>query len=219
MIEDRTRSFIRRNHWTSPAEIVRACARQYYVDRWDNQPCRPYVIVEKEALVSVFERVCSEFDVPLLAARGYPSMSVLREFAEQDLIPAREAGQNIVLFHFGDHDPSGIDMSRDLIDRLSVFMDSDDWSLERLALNMQQVLKQRPPPNPAKTTDKRFVAYARQFNTRSSWELDALPPSYLEELAKNAIEGVVEWDQWEKSGEEIKAGREKISEVASQLEA
>lgn len=166
----------------------------------------------------MFERVCYKYDVPLLAARGYPSMSVLREFAEKDLLPASMADQSIVIFHFGDHDPSGIDMSRDLLDRLSIFLGSDDWSLERLALNHQQVLDKRPPPNPAKTTDQRFAAYARQFNTRSSWELDSLPPSYLEELAKNAIEGVIQWDQWEKSGREIDEGKKKILKLAKQLE-
>lgn len=219
MIEDRTRSFIRRSGWYSPAQIVRACANQFHMHMWENQPRRVYVIVEKEALVSVFQRVCHKYDVPLLAARGYPSMSVLRDFAETDLVPAREAGQDIVLFHFGDHDPSGIDMSRDLIDRLSVFLGSDDWNLERLALNYDQVLEKRPPPNPAKTTDIRFKAYARQFKTNSSWELDSLPPTYLEKLASDAIEEVIEWDLWEKTTTKISDGRTKISEVADQLEA
>lgn len=217
MIEDRTREFIVRPHWDSPGSIVSACAKQFHMDMWDNQNIRPFVVVEKEALVNVFEGVCHSYDVPLLPARGYPSMSVVREFAENTLLPAIYQGQEVILFHFGDHDPSGIDMTRDLMDRLSLFI-SGDMNIERMALNMPQIVKLNPPPNPAKTTDKRFASYAKTFGTNKSWELDALPPSYLEKLAKDAIEGVIEWDQWEKRQKEISSGRDKIAKVASKLE-
>src|SRR5262245_79186 len=37
MIRDRGRNMIQNSHWTSPAQIVDACARQFRIDRWDNQ--------------------------------------------------------------------------------------------------------------------------------------------------------------------------------------
>lgn len=71
-IEDRTRSFEQRGRWNSPQEILRASANQYHTDPWATQDRRVFLVVEKEALVGVFQRVCHEFDVPLLAARAPP---------------------------------------------------------------------------------------------------------------------------------------------------
>jgi hypothetical protein len=79
-----------------------------------NKGKRVFVIIEKEALVGVLQRTCNERDIPLLAARGYPSGSVLREFAINQLIRATRKGQECHVIHLGDHDHSGIDMSRDL---------------------------------------------------------------------------------------------------------
>jgi hypothetical protein len=219
-IEDRTREFIRNSHWESPGHIVRAVANQYDQDRWVEQDYRVFLVVEKEALVSVFERPCRTYGVPLLAARGYPSISVIREFAEEDIIPALSAGQQCILLHFGDHDPSGIDMSRDLVDRITDFVGDDEsaWTLERCALNMDQIRSQNPPANPAKKTDKRFEIYYRKFNTQSSWELDALSPTFLSNLAEEQIKQYIDFEKWNDTIEEVQKCRERLSKVAEKLD-
>lgn len=213
MIEDRTREFVTRSRWTSPAAIVSACASQYHEDMWEPQDHRVFVIIEKEALVSVLERVCRNYDVPLLAARGYPSVSVLREFASQHV---RLADQQIQIIHLGDHDPSGMDMTRDLISRISMLSGYDDFELDRIALNMDQIEELNPPPNPAKTTDARFKAYRAEFGS-SSWELDALPPTYLEELVEGKIKSFIDEDRWAESEARVYEGREKLNQIAEQL--
>lgn len=219
MIEDRTRAFERRSRWDSPADIVGACARQFHMDMWENQASRVFIVVEKEALVSVFEGVAREYDCPLLAARGYASMSVLRSFAEHDIKQTIEDGKRVVLIHFGDHDPSGLDMTRDIEDRLNVFgCDPDMWDIKRLALNMDQVRKHKPPPNPAKQTDSRFREYAKRFGTKS-WELDALKPNVLVGLARAAIVEEIDNDSWQERVAEIDAGKAKIAEAAEGMEA
>ncbi|WP_321798440.1 hypothetical protein [Burkholderia sp. BCC1988] len=147
MLEDRTRSFVRRGRWTSPTSIIEACAEQYHQDMWVGQSRRVFVIVEKEALVGVLERVCHRYDTPLLAARGYPSSTVLREFAINDILPAMREGQSGLVLHLGDHDPSGIDMTRDLLERLRTF-GGHTFDLKRIALNIQQVEELQPPRKP-----------------------------------------------------------------------
>src|SRR5258707_4874441 len=122
-IVDRTRSLRALPHWDSPSEIVESCAAQFNVDRWEGQPYRPEVWIEKDALVGVFERVCRELDVPLLSCRGYTSQSEMwgasqRMLAHSRNRNGRRTGQTPIVFHFGDHDPSGKDMSRDIVDRL-----------------------------------------------------------------------------------------------------
>jgi hypothetical protein len=163
-IEDRTREFIRRTRWQSPAAILRAVAAQYHEDMWTGQAVRPFVIVEKEALAGVLEGVCNELDTPLLAARGYPSGTVIREFCVDDIKPYVRRGQGVLIIHLGDHDPSGIDMTRDLSERIALFAETKRAvRLVRIALNMPQIEERRPPENPAKTTDSRYKDYLEKY--------------------------------------------------------
>lgn len=215
-IEDRTRAFIRRSRWTSGGDILAGCAQQFHMDMWANQSSRVFIIVEKEALAGVLERSAKTFDAPLLAARGYPSSSVLREFALADLIACRRNKQTAQILHLGDHDPSGIDMSRDLCDRLELFSGAR-VSFERIALNMDQIEDQQPPPNPAKTTDARFQSYAEQYG-EESWELDALSPAYLNELVEEKVRAFIDEAAWDERKEEIEAIRSKLEDVAQRFD-
>jgi len=210
-IEDRTRAFIERSHWTSGRQILYGAARGYHEDLWLGQESRVFVVVEKEALAGVLERVCHEYDMPLLPARGYPSASTLREFAKERIIGAT---RQIVVLHLGDHDPSGIDMTRDLIDRLNTFTrDSVDIELKRIALTMEQVEEVNPPANPAKQTDARFESYRAQFGDES-WELDALSPTYLHSLVEDNVLPYIDIEQWEAAKERIERIKARISKLA-----
>lgn len=216
-IEDRTRAFDTRSRWDTGGQILQAVASQFHMDMWKNQPSRPFVIVEKEALAGVLEPICREMDIPLLAARGYPSVSVLRDFAKHVLLPLRlREGQPALLLHLGDHDPSGIDMTRDLIDRLTL-LTRGRVRLERLALNMDQVDEQQPPPNPAKVTDSRFAVYQTLFGDES-WELDALQPAYLAGLVRTAVDDVRDTDIWDERLEEIEAVKSRLNIAASEFD-
>jgi len=218
-IEDRTREFLRRSRWRGGAHALESIASQFHMDLWDNQSTRPFVIVEKEALVSVFERVCRRYDVPVLAARGYPSVSVVREFVVNDMLDTLYRGQNILVLHFGDHDPSGIDMSRDLKDRFNLFLEGEmgNFDFKRMALNMEQIDELRPPENPAKVTDSRFDSYQRIYGS-SSWELDALPPSYLERLVEDEVNSVIDDDAWATKRDEIDDIQTRIRKAAEGFE-
>lgn len=218
-IEDRTRAFVRRSRWDSGRQILQSAAQSFHMDMWDNQDVRPFVIIEKEALVGVLQGVCHKYDVPVLAARGYPSGTVLREFAVQDLIP--NGHQQIAIIHLGDHDPSGIDMSRDLHERIAMFAGSKldaDIEFKRIALNMDQIEERQPPPNPAKSTDSRFAEYRRTYGSES-WELDALPPSYLVELVENQILDYLNDVAWTIREEHIEGIREKLTKTAKEFKA
>lgn len=184
-IEDRTRNLRGNGHWEDPAAIISGCANGYGIDLWEGQKYRPEVWIEKDALVGVIERVCSRLDVNYFACRGYSSQSEqwragrrLRRYAHD--------GQTPVVIHLGDHDPSGIDMTRDNDDRLSMFAAESFVWVKRVALNMDQIEQYGPPPNPAKMTDSRFEDYVSQFG-EECWELDALEPKVIEDLIEREI--------------------------------
>ncbi len=214
-IVDRTRELRSLSHWDDPSDIVEACSKQFHSDIWEGQPYRPEVWIEKDALVGVFERVCNELDVPLLSCRGYTSQSEMW-VAAQRLLKYRKQKQTPIIFHFGDHDPSGKDMSRDIQDRLQMFTNKL-LDFERLALNMDQVEEYDPPPNPAKITDSRANAYIAEFGGES-WELDALEPSVLEALVRESIEKIADADRLEEAKKQQEKHRETLALIADQFE-
>lgn len=183
-IEDRGRNLISNSHWDNPGQIIRAAYSSFQLDHWKGQDFRVEVWIEKEALIGVIAPICEELDVSYFACKGYVSLSEMWN-ASQRLIEASEDGQDPVIIHLGDHDPSGIDMSRDIYDRQRIF--NNFLTVERIALNMDQIEEYGPPPNPAKLTDSRSNSYVSNYG-HDSWELDALEPRKLRELIKNTVE-------------------------------
>ena len=192
-IEDRTRGVVEQSHWGSPEDVIAAAAAGYARNKWEGQPCHVEVWVEKEALAGVFERICEELDVSWLACRGYVSQSEMWRAARRLLLHEKSLRRTIIL-HFGDHDPSGIDMTRDIQERLAMFGSSA--SVLRMALNFDQVEQYSPPPNPAKATDSRFEEYRERFGDES-WELDALEPRVLVSLVREGITSVLQTQLWD----------------------
>lgn len=194
-IEDRGRNLLSWRNWDNPGQAVREAAQRYRIDKWDDQPVRVEVWVEKQALEGVVGRGCDEWDCPYLACKGYMSQSEMWAAARR--FAGYSAGnQTPVIIHLGDHDPSGIDMTRDIDDRLDLF--ESPMEVKRIALNMDQVDEQQPPPNPAKMTDSRYEGYLMEFGDES-WELDALEPSYLIALIGETISGLVDIDLWDEA--------------------
>lgn len=186
-IEDRTRNLRGAFHLDNPAEAIQEAYESFRLDKWAPQPNRVEVWVEKDALAGVVSRVCSRNDVNYFACRGYVSQSEMYDAARR-IARYIKGGQSVTLLHLGDHDPSGIDMTRDIIDRLEMFLEGmeTDLKVDRLALNWAQIEIYNPPPNPAKTTDSRFNGYAEEFGDES-WELDALEPSVIDQLIEDNI--------------------------------
>ena len=183
-IEDRTRSLSGNSHWHNPTQIVTAAHGSFMLDRWKDQENYVEVYVEKDALIGVVGRICRELDVFFMSCRGYTSQSAMWRSAQR-MASKQEDGKDVTLIHLSDHDPSGVDMTRDLDDRLRVF-DVYGVQVIRLALTMTQVNRYGPPPNPTKLSDSRSPDYIAQFGL-DSWELDALDPAVISDLIKDEI--------------------------------
>ena len=211
-IQDRTRNLKRNSHWSSPGQIIRSAASGYEIDKWADQAYRPEVWIEKDALLGVIEGVCVEDDVPYFSCRGYNSQSEMWA-ASQRMLRSAGDGQQPIVFHLGDHDPSGKDMTRDIEDRLEIFCGTGAIELQRLALNMPQVQEYNPPPNPAKVTDSRAADYIAKYGDES-WELDALEPAVLVELVREAIDSIRNHPAWDEAKAEEEEGRRLLQKTA-----
>ena len=214
-IVDRTRNLQKLAHWEAPSDIISACANQYRIDKWADQPYRVECWIEKDALVGVIEGVCNELDIPFFSCRGYTSQSEMWSAAMR-LKSHRKGKQTPLILHLGDHDPSGKDMTRDITDRLSEFS-GGIVEVRRLALNMPQVEHYNPPPNPAKITDSRAEGYIAEFGDES-WELDALEPAVIAALIRDETNAVRNAALWAAQVKEEATQREQLSKVSEQWE-
>lgn len=123
---DRTRELDTLAHWDAPGGVIEAAARSYHNNLWLDQPIRVEVWVEKDALTGVLQRPCYDLDVPLFSCRGYTSQSEMWAAGRRIGKYLANGAEQVVILHLGDHDPSGIDMTRDINDRLRMFL-RGDW--------------------------------------------------------------------------------------------
>lgn len=214
-VVDRTRNLADLAHWGAPQDSINGAAQQFRYELWEDQPTRVEVWVEKDALSDVVRHACQPLDVPYMACRGYMSQSEMWS-AGRRLRKHLQEAQNVVIIHLGDHDPSGVDMTRDIADRLSMFAE-EDIEVKRIALNMDQIEEFDPPPNPAKITDSRSGPYIELYGT-SSWELDAIEPATLSALITETVEGYIDSDLMAAARDRQDDARANIAMVATRWE-
>jgi len=186
-IVDRTRYIRRNSHWGTPQSVISSAKYSYMLDRWEEQPNYVEVWVEKDALIGIVSQICKKLDVPHFSCRGYTSQSEMWSAAQRFI--AQDQRESRTIIHLGDHDPSGIDMTRDIQERLEMF--GADVEVKRVALTMEQIETFNPPPNPTKVTDARSNGYIERFGYEC-WELDALEPKVITTLIENEVTALLD---------------------------
>jgi hypothetical protein len=188
-IEDRVRR-PQEPYWAhNPADAINDIIESYRVNRMKNQPINVEIWVEKDALSNVLYRVSSKYGIKLMVNRGYSSISAMYE-------AYKRLNDNDVILYFGDHDPSGLDMIRDVQERLEEF--NLFVQVLPVALTMEQINEFNPPPNPAKISDPRAGWYIENYGD-TSWELDALPPKELIRLCEEHVLLHIDLDIYEQN--------------------
>lgn len=215
-IEDRTRQLRDIAHWDKPQSILQSARDAYHRDLWSTQVKRIEVWIEKDALIGVIDGICRQYDLPFFSCRGYVSDSEMWVGAMRSLRHQKHQ-QDVIILHLGDHDPSGIDMTRDISDRLSLFMYYRNIEVRRIALTMEQIEELNPPPNPAKITDSRYEGYSALYGDES-WELDALEPQYISGLIEEHVLSERDEDKWQLLLQEQEEERQQIDKVIEQWE-
>lgn len=218
---DRTRNLQRVKHWKNPEVCIQNAKRSYQENKWKGQKNYVEVWIEKEALIGVIWDICIELDVPFFACKGYVSQSEMWGAAYHRFARHIENGKEAWILHLGDHDPSGINMSQDIKERISTFLGGglrQHFHVRRLALNMSQIEAFDPPlpPNPAKTTDARYKAYQDRFGDES-WELDALSPATIVSLVRRGVSQLCDQALFDQRVAEQEANRDLLSRISKNL--
>jgi hypothetical protein len=217
-IEDRTRPFHDYNSWETPADLVEFTANTFTSAIWDDMPVYPEIWVEKDALSGIIEIPAKQFQIPWMAAKGYMSIDSKWRAAQRIIKRFEENGQDTVVIYLGDHDPSGIDMIRDIRDQLEVFIDGCEALPQVLpiALTIEQINDHKLPPNPTKLTDSRAKDYLQKYGAES-WELDALDPTYLVDLIRKSIRQYMPDYVWKKKIAEDNRGKDLLRMISIEL--
>lgn len=182
-IEDMTRFLRGRTHYDTPSDAVSYLVHEYGEDLWTEQKTRFEVWIEKDSLLGTIAKVCNDLDVSYFSCRGYTSATELWK-ASQRL--QNYSQDDVTVIHMGDHDPTGIDATRDIQDKLDIFT-GGQVKVKRIALTKAQIRKYKPPPFDAKIKDSRYKSYRAQHGN-TCWELDSLPPDKLAGLVRETIE-------------------------------
>lgn len=162
------------NHFTN-------CWKYYKMPLWKEQEKYIEIWVEKQALQSLFREITDKHNVILSVGKGYPSLTHLYE-ATQRISEITDKG--IQILYFGDFDPSGEDIYRNIqetLEKLGLVI-----KFEKIAITKDQIEKYDLPPLPSKKSDSRARKFIEQYGDKTV-ELDAIEPNILQEIIKKAI--------------------------------
>ena len=189
-IADGTRWQIRPTTFSSLESALRSTARTYRRTLWDDSPDYVELWLEKDALAGVVHPVINAYDVPLMVARGFSSLSFLASSAED----MEACGKSVFVYHLGDHDPSGRAAGDHIERTLRDLAPSADIHFERLAVTVGQIREFDLPTRPTKHSDSRAAKFEAEFGS-GSVELDAIHPDTLRTIVRDAIERHVDHDR------------------------
>lgn len=214
IIEDRIRiPYI--PYWVDDINYaVEDTIRRYRLNRQEGQEMYIEVWVEKDALSSVLKPITSHYHIYLMVNRGYSSCTAMYD-AYKRLDGQYVDSKDLYILYLGDHDPSGLDMVRDITDRLEEF--GVYPVVEHLGITYKQIKKYNPPPNPAKITDPRAKEYINNYGN-VSWEVDALPPNILHNLLVDRIEQLIDMKQFKRQLQKEKEDKEKLRKLVKKLD-
>jgi hypothetical protein len=211
-LADQTRWMRKPVTFSSVEEALKRTAQTYRRALWDEALEVPEIWCEKDAITGVLVDETNPWDVALMPCRGYASLTFLHAAAET----IRERGQNgqrTVIYYFGDHDPSGVDIDRYIRTAIGEsLVGLEGWPVEepvkaialetfeeyadflRVAVTPGQIksLNLQTRPTKRKAKDYRAKRFAGD-----SVEVDAIPARTLRAIAAGCIQTHVDEDQFE----------------------
>lgn len=171
---------------------------------------------EKTALEYMLRGQAKKYHVPILAERGFGSLSMFWKAVRR---AARRKVKRILFI--SDHDPSGLEID-------AVTRRETPVQVERIAITIEQIQRYRLPSIRVKRKDSRADRYMEQFGD-NAWEVEALPPRALlrivdRKLKENVPKQVLEEIRLQEEAERVTKPLEKrligrIREAARRLKA
>lgn len=222
-IEDRGRESSDGDYWNDrTAEefiqvSIRSLSRKYLdydFPRWVGQPNYVEVWCEKDALRRIMEEIAGKYGVVVSVGKGFTSFTHAND-TTQRFVEQQDLGKDCKLLYFGDFDPSGEDMVRDLIGRIHEY-GADEVTIQKCALTKAQVIEYNLPSDYAKAGDPRSKKFIEK-NGNICVELDALRPDLLRSMIDTAIQTSINPQIWNDNIDSHERERAKIKTWCEQI--
>ena len=166
--------------------------------------------------MQIVKPVCQNYYVPLSLGRGYGSIPVWRDMAYR----FRQSGKKrMTLVVASDFDPEGLDLADDAIRSLRDMFDIP-VDYHRVGVTMEQVEQfgLAEDFNPVKETSSKLKRFLAETNgDHRTWELEALPPHYLQDELRAAIEANMDMDIYRQSIAQLEGDAVELTRLRQQL--
>jgi hypothetical protein len=207
-IVDETRELEQTATWNDPDAYMRATARDYQRNFWEQQPERVEVWSEKGTVRGLLQPVLDEYGVGFRVMHGFGSATILNDVAQSD------DHYPLTILYVGDFDPSGLWMSeRDIPERLERY-GGDHISAERIALLRADctLLGRKPAFNVKEKSKDPRAPWFRKTYGQLCWELDAMDPNDLRSRVEEEINLHIEPEAWKRCRVVFEAERQSMSD-------
>ena len=141
------------------------------LNKWDGQPYRPIIVVEKNTLYSPIQSLVEneKLDVPVVLSRGFQSTTVILRLADM-INRINEEGATAIILLISDLDPSGWYIERDYDRRLRK-AGAKNFIMRKIMVVEEDIIKYPDiPPEPLDRSeivkmerDPRYKAYVEHF--------------------------------------------------------
>lgn len=186
----------------------------YRRDVWGTQPYHVEVWSEKNGLSNAIRPVCDTYRVPYVPTKGQPSLTLLYNSAQEMMASEKPTR----LLYVGDHDATGVNISRVIEDELHEF--GVDVILHRVAVTPEQIATYHLPTRPGKQSDNKHAAFVAAYGP-ACVEVDALQvvsQDLLPSLIRQAIEPLIDWDVWNETAVAEERDYTRLGSIANQVE-
>jgi hypothetical protein len=172
-------------------EQMQDLLNDYWRDLLQSQPNHIELVVEKNTLQNIVQPIASEYCLPMTFGRGQCSTRPIYNIAQR----YRKSGKTkLVILAMSDLDPDGDVIAHSIAQRLRDDHKIEAVELFKVALTMTQrrdLELTESPFQKAKESSPNYQRYIETYETDSVWELEALDPSDLQRLLREAIEAVI----------------------------
>jgi hypothetical protein len=223
LIVDRSRPVYEKSVWKDPSGYARTVKHAYHKDYWAMQPRYCEIWAEKDAIVGSIEDLTRDLGVTLRVGRGFLSATRVNDIATH----FANIEKPKTVFYLGDQDPSGQEIEATAFEKVwrrfqqlmpwpegtKEFDDSYDLSIERLAIHKSDIEIFDLPPLKIKDSDSRAAKF-RKVHGKHCVELDALPPTELRRRIREAVEGQLDRQLWDRAIEIEEVELRSVTEFA-----
>jgi len=212
-IVDETRETRVVSVWADTGEYLEAVKHSYRRNYWQTQSNYCEVWSEKATVLGSLRPVADDFGITVRNCKGYGSTGMESRIGEN----FETVGKPTTVLYLGDHDPSGRDIERDIYRRART-ASGKDFTLERLAIHPEDIQLFNLPPQKIKNTDTRSQGFRKKFGAKApTVELDALPVEELRRRVREAVEGLIDPEPWERQVQIEQVELNSIAEMAERM--